>query len=268
MGIPKIIHQIWYQGDDNIPKDYITYKNSWIKKNPDWEYMLWSKDSIDNLIKSHYRRYHSLFKKLPLLIQKVDMAKYLILNYYGGIYVDLDMKCIKPLSRLIKVDKPIILSQLYIDGCDERSLFCPRTFVSSLGKFANGIFVNNAFLGSVPGHIFWLDIIETISDRFYLDYKLKEYFVSYTTGPAMINSVIRKNWSKYKDIIKIIPYYYFEPCSKNGLCNTTKSFAVHKYSGSWGSGLLQLLKFLHYNQEKVALIILIILTMIIYIYNL
>lgn len=44
--IPKKIHQIWYQGESNIPSYLNEYRQSWIKIHPKYEFYLWDKDNI------------------------------------------------------------------------------------------------------------------------------------------------------------------------------------------------------------------------------
>ena len=130
-GIPKIIHQIWFQGEDKLPDKHRSYKKTWIKHNPNWKYILWSEKSIRQLIKSKYDKYYQIYEKLPLLIQKVDMAKYFIVYTYGGIYVDMDMKCLKSLDDITKTHgkgKQVLLSQINIGNCTDKSYFCPKIF--------------------------------------------------------------------------------------------------------------------------------------------
>ena len=41
MSIPKIIHQIWWQGEKSIPEKYLSYIESWKTNHPDFKYMFW-----------------------------------------------------------------------------------------------------------------------------------------------------------------------------------------------------------------------------------
>ena len=44
--IPHIIHQIWFQGEDNIPKKYPNYSKSWKEMNPKFKYIFWDGEKI------------------------------------------------------------------------------------------------------------------------------------------------------------------------------------------------------------------------------
>ena len=43
---------------------------------------------IKRLLKDNYPKYLKTYNAFPLMIQKIDFAKYVILYHYGGIYID------------------------------------------------------------------------------------------------------------------------------------------------------------------------------------
>ena len=49
----KIIHQIWIGNQNKRPSKMM---QTWIDKNPSWEYMFWSEDNIPPFINSKYFR--------------------------------------------------------------------------------------------------------------------------------------------------------------------------------------------------------------------
>ena len=99
--IPKTIHQIWYQGEDNVPEEYRYYASTWRKYNKNYEYLLWDQDDISKLLCSLYPKYVEFYEALPTMIQKIDFAKYIILNHEGGCYVDMDTLSEKSLDNLL-----------------------------------------------------------------------------------------------------------------------------------------------------------------------
>ena len=99
--IPKIIHQIWFQGENNIPDFHKKYQNICKTMYSNWEYMFWDNDSITNLITENYPHLLFYYNYFPHLVQKVDLARYIILNHYGGCYVDMDVECLKPIDNLL-----------------------------------------------------------------------------------------------------------------------------------------------------------------------
>ena len=48
----KIIHQIWFQGEKNIPEKYKPYIESIKKHNKEFNYILWDDQSLQELAKN------------------------------------------------------------------------------------------------------------------------------------------------------------------------------------------------------------------------
>lgn len=87
--IPPTIHQIWIQGD--LPENYKEWQASW-QRIPGWNYKLWTDKEIRELPLQN----RELYEKAQNYGEKSDIARYEILNLYGGIYVDIDFECLNP----------------------------------------------------------------------------------------------------------------------------------------------------------------------------
>jgi hypothetical protein len=107
--IPKIIHNIWIQGYEHLPNENkVTYAN--IKKmNPEWEFMIWD----DEMIKKKLRKYPSIYNIYVKTskytendnnIIKSDIARYIIMKEYGGLYFDIDFNCNSSFDELFLND--------------------------------------------------------------------------------------------------------------------------------------------------------------------
>ena len=71
------------------------YLPSWKQFNNDFEYILWDEASIIQLgLKNMYA-----FQQTKNLGAKSDIARYEILNKFGGVYVDTDFECLAPLNK-------------------------------------------------------------------------------------------------------------------------------------------------------------------------
>ncbi|XP_053408032.1 uncharacterized protein LOC128559701 [Mercenaria mercenaria] len=100
--IPHIIHFIFIsglQGKDGIPWFYKPNVNSFLHFNPNLTYYFWTKKSARNLISLRQPDLLSTWDNYPLVINKADALRYVLLYEFGGVYVDLDMKCMRPLDR-------------------------------------------------------------------------------------------------------------------------------------------------------------------------
>ena len=107
--IPKILHNIWIQGYDQLPEE-VKKNNLLVKKaNPVWEFMIWDHTAILKLLKK-YPIFLSMYKNLNKYIvfnesnsskkmkkefikTKGILAKYIILKEYGGVYYDVNLTC-------------------------------------------------------------------------------------------------------------------------------------------------------------------------------
>jgi mannosyltransferase OCH1-like enzyme len=96
--IPKIIHQIWLGSD--LPFNYRKLCRSWETHHPGWKYKLWT-DADASKIKITRR---DLYDQATNPGMKSDILRYEILRQYGGVYVDTDFVCIKPLDDLTFLD--------------------------------------------------------------------------------------------------------------------------------------------------------------------
>lgn len=198
----RILHQIWWQGKDSIPTSYPNYSKQCIKQNKDFEYILWDEAKIKELI-NQYPKYKSTFDSLPHMIQKIDMAKYLVLHKYGGIYVDMDCECIKPFIGLLQ-DAEVMLVRMNVN---------PFEKFLSFGK-CFGDAIQNGVMGSKQSnHPFWLHCLDTLAKQ---DMSKKVYethlrYVFRTTGPGLLTEAYLSYPNKAG--ITLVPYDKIDPVS-------------------------------------------------------
>ncbi|TNF98043.1 MAG: hypothetical protein EP297_09055 [Gammaproteobacteria bacterium] len=99
-GIPKII---WQTMKTNVvPKIMMDYSNSWIEQNPEYEYRFFDDEDITQFIAKEFPEYISAYKKIKHGAVKADFWRYLIMYKYGGVYADIDCRCIVPLRKWIQ----------------------------------------------------------------------------------------------------------------------------------------------------------------------
>lgn len=110
--MPKIIHQIWLQGEDNINPDLVEFKESVITHNSDYQIMYWDYNKLTKFVKEKrpdfIERWNSVVDENQALIKFTDISRWLLLYEYGGFYLDRDIKVYKSLNLLYdRIDKPI-----------------------------------------------------------------------------------------------------------------------------------------------------------------
>jgi mannosyltransferase OCH1-like enzyme len=114
--IPKIIHQVWL-GPNQIPEELMKYRMSVFGKNSsvNWKHYLWTEthrvenmEKYDDTIQFEYKHIDelgagNLLKECDSLAAQSDVVRLLAIAKYGGIYLDMDVECLKELSPLLFV---------------------------------------------------------------------------------------------------------------------------------------------------------------------
>ena len=256
MSIPLILHQIWWQGETNIPDKFIEYRKSWFKNHLKWKFILWDKVKFENLLrKLKNQNYNMIYADLPYMIQKIDFCKYIVLKHFGGAYVDMDTISEKPLDQLFKLGQNnIILSKLEIY------------------KFINYKLINNGVILSKPFHNFYDYLIYEI----YLNkekrlYQNKDWYIISSTGPLCFSFAVMKYIESNNTDIIILEPNYLESCNMTdiGDCNNKGKFITHIHNSSWLSPIFKLhfyiIKFIYINRVLVRSISLVCFFIILYI---
>lgn len=97
--IPKII---WQTMKTNlVPVFMKNYADTWIGLNPEYEYRFCDDNDIIDFIKNDFPQYLEGYKKIKYGASRADLWRYLVMYRYGGVYADIDCRCINPLQNWI-----------------------------------------------------------------------------------------------------------------------------------------------------------------------
>lgn len=219
--IPKIIIQTWK--DNNIPKRYEKLILSLKKHNPNYKYMFFSDNDIEEFLKTHYPKYYETFLKLPVIIQKIDFFRYIAIYHYGGFYFDLDIECYKNFDDLLNYECifgiDTYINKYLMCNIERFKYFCKNPYL--VGQYAFGAKPKNAFIKLLIDNIH--NNIDIIGEKYYkLNDKKNLNYVYDTTGPDYV-SKIYYNYN-YSDKITILD---------NGKKQYFGDYARHKFMGTW-----------------------------------
>lgn len=90
-GIPKVVHQVYI--DTRIATEYVPYVASIGRAMPDWMHVLWSDADVERFLLPRAGvsdADRALFKSYPHAVNRADMTRYLLMEHFGGMYLDLD----------------------------------------------------------------------------------------------------------------------------------------------------------------------------------
>jgi hypothetical protein len=168
--IPKIIWQTYKYEYKKLPQDILNLTKTWIDMNQEYEYRYFDDKMLENFVLSEYgKEWHNIILNCPIPVMKADIWRYLIIQKYGGVYVDIDTECLNPLKSWIDDSYDFIV-------CDDSSSFelAQLAFAAS----PNTEIMNNVLL-SIKNTINKIDL----SDNLYIEK---------TTGTDIWTTSIRK----------------------------------------------------------------------------
>lgn len=231
--IPRLIHQTWKTRD--LPPEFQALQRSWIERNPGFEYRFWTDGDIGRFIAEEHSALLPVFHGYADPIARIDLARYLILRRFGGVYADLDFECLRPIDGLLEGRSFVVGLEPEEHGglakAVERGL--PRILCPS-------------FLASVPGHPFWdhlLDrLVEARSCADVLD----------ATGPFLLTRAHASyEGARHEDgaaAVTVLPPELLYPVTKEDCWSgrlfdpvfweqaTRRAYAVHYWEGTWFRG--------------------------------
>jgi mannosyltransferase OCH1-like enzyme len=213
--IPRITHQIWFQGWDKLPAKFQANADALARLNPNYTHMKWDEQGLRAECLKVGPEVAAKFDSFPLMIQKIDFGRYVVLYNYGGISVDTDMAQLKPIDMTPHIDtEEFIVSNIPF----------PTSYITKN--------INNAIIIVSPHNIIMNDLIMSIVQQTQIKdkYLTDSLYVMHTTGPIFFYTVI----NKYKNIIKL-DNKYFEPCfSSDPFCSVSAvSIMDHQHEQSW-----------------------------------
>lgn len=133
--IPRMFHRIWLGGKP-MPELFQQWGESWTRLNPGWTMTTWTEENLRT-------RFPDLIARACHLSQRSNVYRYEILLDHGGIYLDTDFECLKPIDSLL-------------DNVD--AFVCLKKY----GK--NGRLLNS-ILGAVPNHHFSRRLVDNLRSQ-------------------------------------------------------------------------------------------------------
>lgn len=184
------------------------------------EYMLWTDKMSRELIEKDYPWFLPVFDSYPYNIQRADVIRYFVLHKYGGVYMDLDIGCARPMDPLLRFD-----------------VIVPRTIP---------VGVSNDLILATKGHPFLVTMIENLKSfnhAFITPYAT----VMFSTGPMFVSAMYHKFSQQHVarqsapdaidagfEGVRVLPKALY---GKNvDESEAPDSFYRHYYGSSWHSG--------------------------------
>lgn len=141
-GIPPVIHQTAPSDRSRWPAAWNRCRKSWLANfpSPDYAHLFWDDEDLDWLVRTHRPGIYPLFRGFRRHICRVDLARYVLLHSYGGLYADMDFECRRNFFHILPRDRPSAVESPY----------------------KNNEFLQNSLMASPVGHPFWNEVIDEV----------------------------------------------------------------------------------------------------------
>ena len=241
--IPKKIHFIWLGSKFPAAKYYERFYKTWEALHPTWEIILWDDERVKALIQEKELLNAKAFKMATNYGEKSDILRLELLYRFGGIYVDVDFKCLKPFDTLLDSGATFFVGESNVPGASD-------------GK----VELNNALIGASPNHPILAKLMEAVQpDPKILVAQMMSMGQGVVrssamstitrTGPIFLTNVLLHPslnlFQKYPGML-ILPKVFFYPVPNHVDFNvvehgdreisrfyTEDTYAVHRWGKSW-----------------------------------
>lgn len=218
--IPKILHQMWK--DHAVPAGFSDFVASWKRYHSGWQFKFWTDLDLAEFVETRYPLFADQFREYPKPVMRADLARYLLLREFGGVYADLDAEALTSFEPLIAADVPLFAFEPPSHSALE---FARRR---GFGKV-----VSNAIILSPIGHPFWDHLLAILRRCRHAENPLD------ATGPFVVTAAIASAATGAAP--RVLPAHVFSPADKAGKAvdpttSRMKPFAMHHWAGTWWKG--------------------------------
>jgi mannosyltransferase OCH1-like enzyme len=228
----NVAHFIWFQGTP--PAKYITTINNFQMKNPNFNINIWSEKTLLPLLNRNHIFYNSI-KKCKYMIQKIDIYKYIVLFYFGGIYLDLD------------INIEASFTNNFLNDLNQYDLVFSKI---KMIEYLPINLINNGIIFGKKGSPLLLKIVEDINwDQPF--YKTKDWIVLDTAGPLYVTRWCKENNIQTIDqkYVEGRPLFYIFNSDYKGV------FITHLHHNNWMDSYLYLVVlFINYSLYTIIFI--------------
>jgi hypothetical protein len=214
--IPKLLHQT--APTKTLTPEELRLQRRLARIMPDWQICLWDDDDNSRLMHEHFPTLAAKYDSIKTGVVRADIARYMYLYVFGGLYLDTDYKVLRPF--------------------EERWLTYPCVLPASRSHdYASADFlVCNSVMAAEPGYPLFADFIHFLMGKIDFD-GVAENQIEKTSGPEGLTLFLVANRDRYSNVATPERRYFHPLITMKGFSfdRTHPSFGAHLCWGSWRS---------------------------------
>lgn len=192
--------------------------------------MLWTDAASRDFIAEVYPWFLDTFDAYTYPIQRADAIRYFVLHHYGGVYLDLDVGCRRPLDRLLVY--PVILPRTIPVGVSNDLMFAEKGHPFMAQTIHNLVTFDHNWILNYPTVMF-------STGPMFLSAQYGIWTSSHTPDPAMPGGEVRvlpKSLYGKNAKIEDVPHAFFS--HYYGSSWHADDAAFIGFLGKWGKALM------------------------------
>ncbi|CAF2143869.1 unnamed protein product [Rotaria magnacalcarata] len=222
--IPRVIHQTYRTHD--VPEIWNSTVQSVMKMNVgDFEYRRWSHFDMDAFVRQREPDfYRNTFVHYAYDMQRIDSFRYVLMYHIGGVYIDMDSACYRPLREFVTT----------LEALD------PDAPYLALFPAEDAFGVQTDFIAATPGHPIYKQFISRLP-LFHHYFLIHHITILLSAGPLFASFQERFFHQTDQQVVRILKnkVYITEFWKTNGECIVNIDYLQ-----------LQSLSFVNFEQQK------------------
>ncbi len=214
-------------GKEQIPINLQKCIKTCYDVHPEWKHMFWTDDNLPNM--DYFKEEYDVDNNYA---RKSDLVRLMALYHYGGVYLDTDVECIKPMDKLLDGYRFVVATEA---GYPSK-------------KNITKIHINNAVIASTKNNELLSKMLLKIKENYEtVDMTGNPLsYVALLAGPPVFNKMwddlYNNKHTKIYEYEYFYPLHYSErikidkwqiPTNKRNL--DEKTHAIHHFAASWYS---------------------------------
>ncbi len=145
--IERNIFQTW-KSKTTVPPHFQYWRDTVIDQNPGFTQFFWDDGDNRRFIAANYPWFLPVYDEYPAEIYRADAVRYFWLYHFGGVYIDLDSECLKPLQPLCDAQGGVVLGRMGSDPGFVHSI--PNAVMMSSRREPFWLYVVHLMMGAQP----------------------------------------------------------------------------------------------------------------------